>query len=147
MLRAALAAGLTDRQIAGVAGGQLERLLAGAEPENLRPAPVAGAAWPGALLERVHTLLVAAAARLTGGDPADEYLQLARLACELPAGHPDATVAASIAALIDRHAAYVATDPPRRGPRVPGIHLIFVAAAMARTPGLPLPLPQLEATA
>ena len=26
-----------------------------------------------------------------------------------------------------------------RGPRVPGIHLIFAAAAIARTPGLPLP--------
>jgi hypothetical protein len=92
VLRAALVAGLTDRQIAGVSGGQLERLLAGAEPEDLGPAP-----------------------------------------------------AASVGALIDRHAAYVATDPPRRGPRVPGIHLIFVAAAVARTPGLPLP--ELEATA
>ena len=31
-------------------------------------------------------------------------------------------------------------DPPRRGPRVPGIHLIFVAAAIARTPSLPIPV-------
>jgi hypothetical protein len=145
VLRAALAVGLTDRQIAGLAGGQLARLLAGAEPEDLGPAPVTAAPSPGPLLKRVHTLLVAAAARLTAGSPADEYLQLARLACELPAGHPDATVAASIGALIDRHAAYLATDPPRRASLVPGIHLIFVAAAVARTPGLPLP--ELEATA
>jgi len=88
----------------------------------------------------VHTLLVAAAARLTAGYPADEYLELARLACELPDGHPDAVVAASVRELLDRHAPYLATDPPRRGPRVPGIHLIFTAAAVARTPGLPLPV-------
>ena len=96
-------------------------------------------AAPGPLLERVHALLVAAAARLTAGYPADEYLELARLACALPPDHPDAGTAASVRALLDRHATYVAGDPPRRGPRVPGVHLIFVAAAIARTPGPPLP--------
>ena len=141
VLRAALAAGLSAEQIAIVAGGQLERLLAGAEPLDLGPAPMVPAPGPGPLLERVHTLLVAAAARLTAGHSADEYLELARLACELPAGHPDAAVASSVRDLLDRHAAYLATDPPRRGPRVPGIHLIFVAAAIARTPALPVPPP------
>jgi uncharacterized protein len=141
VLRAALAAGLSPEQIAMVAGGQLERLLAGAEPLDLGQAPTASARSPGPLLERVHTLLVAAAARLTAGYPADEYLELARLACQLPAGHPDAAAAASVRDLLDRHAAYLATDPPRRGPRVPGIHLIFVAAAIARTPDLPVPPP------
>ena len=124
-----------------IAGGQLERLLAGAEPLDLGPAPTAPAPGPGPLLERVHTLLIAAAARLTAGYPADEYLELARLACELPAGHPDAAVAKSVCEVLDRHAAYLATHPQRRGPRVPGIHLIFVAAAIARTPDLPLPPP------
>jgi hypothetical protein len=141
VLRAALAAGLSPEQIAMVAGGQLERLLAGAEPLDLGPAPTAPVPGPGPLLERVHTLLVAAAARLTAGYPADEYLELARLACQLPAGHAGAAAAASVRDLLDRHAAYLATDPPRRGPRVPGIHLIFVAAAIARTPDLPLPPP------
>ena len=89
----------------------------------------------------MHALLIAAAARLTAGYPADEYLELARLACELPGDHPDAPVAASVRALLDRHAAYLATNPPQRGPRVPGIHLIFVAAAVARTPALPVPDP------
>jgi hypothetical protein len=140
VLRAALAAGLNDEQIAAVAGRQLERLLAGAEPLDLGPAPTVPAPGPGPLLERVHTLLVAAAARLTGGYPADEYLDLARLACELPAADRGAAVAASVRELLDRHARHLATDPPRRGPRVPGIHLIFVAAALARTPNLPLPV-------
>ena len=139
MLRAALAVGLDDEQIASVAGGQLERLLAGREPRDLGPAPMTTAPAPGPLLERVHTLLVAAAGRLTAGYPADEYLELARLACELPADHPDAAVAASVRELLDRYAAYTATDPPRRGPRTPGVHMIFVAAAVARTRVLPLP--------
>ena len=80
MLRVALAAGLSVEQIAGVAGGQLERLLAGAAPLDLGPAPMTAAAAPGPVLERVHTLLVATAARLTAGYPAEEYLQLARMA-------------------------------------------------------------------
>ena len=137
VLRAALAAGLTREQIASVAGGQLERLLAGAEPLDVGPAPMTTAPGPGPLLERVHTLLVAAAARLTGGYRADEFLELARFACELPSDHPDADAAASVRDLLDRHAAYVASDPPRRGPRPPGVHMIFVAAAIARIPVLP----------
>jgi hypothetical protein len=140
VLRAALAAGLDEEQLASVAGGQLERLLARAEPRDLGPAPAASAPAPGPLLERVHTLLVAAAGRLTAGYLADEYLELARLACELPADHPDAPAAASVHELLDRHAAYTATDPPRRGPRAPGVHMIFVAAAIARTRVLPLPV-------
>ena len=142
VLRVGLAAGLGRDQLAAVAGGQLERLLAGDDPLDLGPAAAASWPSPGPLLERVHTLLVAAAARLTAGYPADEYLDLARMACKLPAEHPDATAAASVLSLLDRHAAFLATDPPRRGPRVPAIHLIFVAAAVARTPGLPLPNPE-----
>ena len=38
MLRCCLQAGLTDAQIASVAGGQAERLLTGAEPLDLGPA-------------------------------------------------------------------------------------------------------------
>jgi hypothetical protein len=41
---------------------------------------------PGPLLERIHTLLIAAAARLTTGQGADEYLELARLAGRLRLG-------------------------------------------------------------
>jgi predicted TIM-barrel fold metal-dependent hydrolase len=138
-LRAALAVGLTADQIAVIAGGQLERLLAGMQPLDLGPAPSVAAPAPGPLLERMHSLLVAAAARMTAGYPADEYLELARLASKLPAGHPQAEIASSVRGLLDRHAAHLATKPPQGGPRVPGIHLIFVAAAVARTPGLPLP--------
>jgi hypothetical protein len=142
-LRAALAVGLSGQQVSMIAGGQLERLLAGAERLELGQAPgPAGGSIPGAgpLLERIYTLLVAAAARLTAGYPAEEYLDLARLACEIPPDHPDAIVAASVRTLLDRHARYLAGNPPRPGPRIPGVQLIFVAAAVARTPGLPLPV-------
>jgi uncharacterized protein len=145
VLRAALAAGLSPRQVAAVAGGQLERLLAGQEPLDLGPATLTTPPAPGPLLERLHTLLVAAIARMTTGQRADEYLELARLACALPPEHPDAAVAASVLALLDRYEAHRATRPPQRGPRPPGIHLIFVAAALARMPGLPLPRPDAPA--
>lgn len=139
VLRAALAAGLTAEQIEAVAGGQLERLLAGEEPQRLGGPPTAIATGPGPLLERLHTLLVAAIARMTTGGAADEYLDLARLACQIPDGHPDAAAAASVLELLDRHASHRAGDPPQHGPWPPGIHLFFVAAAVARIPSAPLP--------
>jgi len=139
VLRAALGAGLSAEQIAAVAGGQLERLLAHEPPVELGPAPMRTAPAPGPLLERIHALLVAAAARMTTGQGADEYLDLARLACRLPADHPDAPVAASIRELLDRYAGYRDSQPARHGPRPPGIHLIFLAAAIARVPSAPLP--------
>ena len=133
VLRAALAVGL-DARADRVGRRRPARAPARRrEPRDLGPAPMTTAPAPGPLLERVHTLLVAAAGRLTAGYSADEYLELARLACELPADHPDAAAAASVRELLDRYAAYTATDPPRRGPRTPGVHMIFVAAAVART--------------
>jgi uncharacterized protein len=139
VLRVALAAGLSAEQIAGIAGGQLERLLAGQRPRDLGPATTTTPPAPGPLLERVHTFLVAAIARMTTGQGADEYLELARLACELPPGHADVSVAASVLELLGRYERYRATGPRQHGPRPPGIHLIFVAAAIARLPDLPLP--------
>ncbi len=139
VLRAALAVGLGPEQIAAIAGGQIQRLLAGEEALDLGPATNATPPAPGALLERIHTLLVAAISRMSTGQPGDEYLELARLACRLPPGHREAPVADSVLALLERYDAYRAAKPRQRGPRPPGIHLIFVAAAIARLPGLPLP--------
>jgi Amidohydrolase len=67
VLRAALAAGLSAEQIAGIAGGQLERLLTGQRPRDLGSATTTTPPAPGPLLERVHTLPVAAIARMTTG--------------------------------------------------------------------------------
>jgi hypothetical protein len=76
---------------------------------------------------------------MSTGQGADEYLELARLACQLPGEHDDAAIAASVLELLDRYERYRATGPRQNGPRPPGIHLIFVAAAIARMPELPLP--------
>ncbi|MGC9221596.1 MAG: amidohydrolase family protein [Solirubrobacteraceae bacterium] len=138
-LRAALACGLNHDQIRSVFGGQLARILSGEAPLDLGPATMTPPPSPGPLLERLHTLLVAAAARLTAGYPADEYLELVELACEIPSSHPAAPVAASVRTLLHRYLHHSRMAPPQRGPRIPGIHLIFVAETIARTPGLPLP--------
>jgi hypothetical protein len=53
-------------------------------------------------------------------------------------------LAAALAVVDARAVVFPLVEPRRRGPRMPGIHLIFVAAAVARTPGLLRP--ELEAT-
>ena len=138
-LRVALAVGLTGAQTAAVFGGQLRRLLAHEAAHDLGPAQVEMAPTPGPLLERLHTLLVAAAACSMRAQPAEEFLDLARLACHLPGEHPDAVVSASILDLLNRHERYLATRPTQDDPRPAGVHLILVAAAMARLPDHPLP--------
>jgi predicted TIM-barrel fold metal-dependent hydrolase len=138
-LRVALAAGLTAGQIGEVFGGQLARILAHEPPRDLGPAPGGVAPMPDPLLERVHALLVGSAALALAGAPPGEFLDLARLACRVPADHPAASVAASVVALLDRRERYLAAGPAANGPRPPGAHFLFVAASVARLPGLPLP--------
>jgi uncharacterized protein len=76
---------------------------------------------------------------MTTGQSADEYLELARLACQIPPDRTDARAAASVLELLDRYDAHRASNPPQRGPRPPGIHLVFVAVAVVRLPDQPLP--------
>jgi predicted TIM-barrel fold metal-dependent hydrolase len=87
MLRSARAVGLAPEQVAAIAGGQLERVLAGDELLDLGPA--AGMSKLGGRVlsfERVISYL-AAAVQMTfrQGDPG-EALALARLACQAPDG-------------------------------------------------------------
>ena len=159
-LRVAFAVGLSAEQRAMVFGGQLARLLAHEAPADLGAAPsetAPGAApdtsvsapcvtvpgtsapAPDPLFERLHTMLLAAGMRTATSQPADEFVDLARLACRVPDDHPHAPAAASVAELLERHRRYLATDPPAQGPRPPGVHFLFVAAAVARLPQTPLP--------
>ncbi len=138
-LRGALASGLQPWQIAEIAGGQLQRLLTGQDPLDIGPPTWRTPPAPGPLLERLHTLLIAAIARILAGDPAADQLELARLACRLPASHPDAEVAASVAELLARYERIRHGEPPSHRPRPNGIHLLFLAAAVARMPEMPLP--------
>ena len=139
-LRVALATGLTADQIAEVFGGQIARLLDHKPPRDLGPAPAGVPPAPDPLLERVHTLLVGAVALALGGHPHDELLDLARLACRVPADHPARAAADSVVALLERRERFLAGRPPVTGPRLPGVHFLFVAAAIARLPAAPLPV-------
>jgi hypothetical protein len=74
----------------------------------------------------------------------EEYLALARLACEVGDDAPQAPICRSVLALIDRFESYVASQPPemelsRPGSRFPGMHLVVTASIVALTPDVPLP--------
>ena len=138
-LRCALQAGVGPEQVRAVAGGQLERLLAGQEPADLGPAPGGADVLPGdALLARVHTFLVGAFTRMVRGLDADEPLALARLACDVPADLPNSKVFRSVLALLDR---VTPSGLPEEAalPFAPGSHLVMCALTVARTPDVPVP--------
>ena len=137
-LRCALQAGLSPEQIRAVAGGNLDRVLAGEAPAELGPPPGAPRAPLDPLLERVVTHLVSAFARVTGLTDATEPVVLARLACAVGADGELTPVCAAVLEALDRYDAELAPPPPgRRFPDAIG-HLIR-ALLIARTPDVPLP--------
>lgn len=137
--RTALQAGLDARQLACVAGGQLERVLAREDLIDAGPVPE-GARVPGdLLLDRVHTLLVTAIARMLYGGDGNEYLGLARLACDVGEDMPQSPVAESVAALLDRRERYAAEASGPDGISTPGTALVIAACVVARTPDVALP--------
>jgi hypothetical protein len=73
------------------------------------------------------------------GQPADEYIGLARLACDVGDDAPQAPVTASVVALLDGFERYCADRPPQDGVVTPGVQLVIAAALVARTPDAPLP--------
>jgi predicted TIM-barrel fold metal-dependent hydrolase len=137
-LRCALQAGLSEAQARSVMGEQAERLLAGQAPLDLGPAPGEGSLSRDVLLDRVYTLLAAAVGRYLHGGDAPQEIALARLACEMEEGAPQAEVCRSILALLDRAERL---PLPRAGasPQHPAAHLAVTAAAVARTPDVALP--------
>ncbi|HEY4099134.1 MAG TPA: amidohydrolase family protein [Baekduia sp.] len=86
MLRVARAVGLTPEQAAGIAGAQLERVVAGDDLLDLGPAPGTGGIGPRVLGYERAIGYITAAAQMTfrGADPS-EALSLARLACQAQA--------------------------------------------------------------
>ena len=91
-------------------------------------------------LRRMQT----AVARMMLREAADEYLGLARLACEVGDSAPQAPVCRSVLALLDRFDRYQAENPPELvlstpGSRFPGMHLVVTASIVALTPDVPLP--------
>jgi predicted TIM-barrel fold metal-dependent hydrolase len=143
--RCALQAGLRPQQLRGIAGGTLERVLAGSEPDDLGPPPGAPPEPLDLLLERVVAHLSGAFNRLTGGGDPIEPLGLARLACAVGEDGPHAELLAAVLELLDHYEAGAEERVPGR-PFSPAIRYLVGAITVARTPDVPLP-PRPEAPA
>jgi predicted TIM-barrel fold metal-dependent hydrolase len=143
-MRCALQAGIAPDAIPTVGGDQMRRLCDGEEPLDLGPAPGQDSLQVDILLERVSSYLQTAVGRLLLRQGAEEYVALARLACEVGDDSPHAGVCRSILALLDRFERYTVDRPQdlleREGEqRFPGLHLVVTAAAVALTPDVALP--------
>jgi hypothetical protein len=137
LIRCALEVGLSQEQVLGMMGGQLERLVAGGDPLDLGPALGRRELAVDLLLRRVETFLTTAIGRLFSDGDATETLALARLACDVRRDDPYAELCASIVRLLDIYARVA--DPPPRGPASRGVHLITTAFCLAATPSLGAP--------
>jgi uncharacterized protein len=138
-MRCALQAGLDPAQIDCVAGRQTERLVAGEDLIDAGPAPGPPSQAPDLLLARVHEYLHTAASRMLTGQLSEEYVGLARLACEVGEDAPQAETAASVLALLERYDGFVAEYPPRDGLPSPAVQILIAASVVARTPDVALP--------
>ena len=134
-LRFAIEAGLGAEAIHSIAGGQLERLLAGQELLH-PPGPETGSPRLDPLLERiVDHLTTAVGVAVAGEDPA-EQLALAKLACAVGEEHL-IELCTAVSELID-HAS--AAFPQPEGMRfATGARIVVFALTVARTPRAPLP--------
>jgi hypothetical protein len=133
--RSALQAGLSPEQLAGVASGQLERLVAWEETLDLGPA-LRPDLRSDPLLARVGGYLVAAFATALAGGSSFEFIDLARLSCLVGEGAPQQAHCAVIVELIE-----LALSQPlgeTLGERFAHIHLLVTAAAIAATPDVPV---------
>jgi len=142
--RCAMQVGVGPEALVSIGGAQMERLVTGAEPVSLGPAPGTDGLTRDVLLWRVCSYLQTAGARMMIRDEPEEYLALARLACEVGDDAPQAPVCRSVLALLDRFDQYVADHPPeleltRPGSRFPGLHLVVTASIVSLTPDVPLP--------
>jgi uncharacterized protein len=136
-LRCAAEAGLDPEQIRLVAGGQIERLLAGEEPADGGPPPGPPPALH-PLAERVVSHLVAAMNRGFGGGDPSEAVALARLACAVGEDDPRHLLFSDVLRLLDLYDEHLA--PPEDGRRFPAANRLLVAAmTVARTPDVPVP--------
>ena len=148
-LRCALQAGLTPDQARSVMGAQAVRLVAGEDPVDLGPAPGPERSASDLLLDRVDVFLLSAIGRAMGGGSVEEYMALARLACEVGDDAPQAPVCRSILALLDRHDAYAANPTGleqlhESAHFFPALHLLILAATISRTPDVAVPEPEPE---
>jgi uncharacterized protein len=137
-IRCAHQAGLDSDQIVSVTGGQLERLVAGADPLDLGPPPTRERTSVDPILEVLTTALVGALEPMQRGEDPGTALDVARHACRVPPDSADAATVGSVARLIELYDEHHA-ELPRRNQFSPGRDLILAAVVVARTPSAPVP--------
>jgi uncharacterized protein len=136
-LRLAVQAGVNGRALQSIAGGQVQRILRGEDPEPEGP-PSAPRQPLDPLLERTMSHLNQAIGRsFDRGDP-EEPIALARLACAVGEDGPHAPVFAAVLELLDLYADHYRPGMDGR-PAPPTTRLLIAALTIARTPDVPLP--------
>ena len=135
-LRYALQAGVGPDALRSIAGGQMERVLAGEELHTFDRAPGEEDRLHPHLERIVSHLTAAMGAALYEGDHA-ELVSLAKLSCDVDADDEHADLIAQVAALLERSDELTASDPDVRFP--PSVRLLVATLAVARTPAAPLP--------
>jgi hypothetical protein len=138
-IRHGLQVGISPDGVRGVLGAQARRLAEREDPLDLGPAPGIESLSRDPLLERVYSFLLSAIGQMFAGVEPSETLALAALACDVGDGDPHAPLYRAIMALLDARANYDPAGDGRPSRFAPGLHLIIVAAALARTPDVPLP--------
>ena len=138
VIRCALEAGLSQEQVRGVMGGQIERLVDGEDPLDLGPAPGERSIAADVLMLRVTTFLHTAIGRIfSGGDP-EENIGLARLACYAGEEEERRDVFGAILELLDLYE-QCAEPGVGPGPGMRGVHLVMTAIVLAATADVPVP--------
>jgi len=141
-LRYALQAGLSAEQVKLVFGGQLARILSGRDPADAGPAPGAESLDRDPLLDRVYAFLVASIGQMLNGLEATETLGLAALACEVGDEAPQARTCKTVLRMLELAELHAADGSHGGRPDrfTPGLPMIVVAAGIARTPDVSMPL-------
>lgn len=135
-LRCAVQARLSGDAIRMIAGGQMERLIAGEPGLDLGPAPGPSPLTDPAL-ERIAAHLYSAFGRAIEGHDTNEPLSLAELACA-DTSHPEPELLLALLELIGLgRDAGIERTPDR--PHPPEIEFIIAALLVARTPAVAVP--------
>ncbi len=136
-LRYAIQVGVGPEALRSIAGGQMERLLAG-EDLAVFDRPPGETERPHPHLERVVSHLTAAMGAALYEGEHDELVSLALLACDVRDEDEDAELIRRVEELLRRTGELQASDPPdERFP--PSVRLAVAALSIARTPAAPLP--------
>lgn len=138
-LRHGLQAGLGADAMRSILGAQALRLVERKPALDVGPPPGPGSLPRDPLLERVYSFLMVSVGQMFQGIDPQETLALARLACDVGEGAPQAPVCQGVLDLLDAREAYEGGSDGRPAHFAPGLHLIVLAAALARTPDVKMP--------